>query len=239
MWALLPFVCLFPIAVCVFLHVSPYISTRLDKNNLLACCSVQAHLPSLLLTLDCWLMASWPPRQPVFKCYIAEPPTRTLSALSPSWWTPRCSPSLSLSLITHRCAGGSTGSLTALTYPIPTHVGQWDSAPFAPLHLIFVVLRDCLQPFRASGVNTYTADGEDYVALIPNGYVTGVLGSVFDAEGRVYTEFTKTISGLPQTAEQVRTARLPHHSLPAVLFMPSVFVRARVDGGAFYLGLSL
>ena len=47
------------------------------------------------------------------------------------------------------------------------------------------------------GPNNYVASGSDYVALIPKGFVTGVLGSVFDQQSRVYTEFTHTTSGLP------------------------------------------
>lgn len=59
------------------------------------------------------------------------------------------------------------------------------------------------QEFRADGLNTYQDDGHQFVASISGGYVTGVLGSVFDKHGRIYTELTRSIRGIPATSEEL------------------------------------
>eukprot|EP00798_Chlamydomonas_sp_ICE-L_P006228 gene6228-2846_t len=51
--------------------------------------------------------------------------------------------------------------------------------------------------------NIYLEEGELYVASIKNAFVTGVMGSVYDAQGRVYTEFTRNTRGLPMEKNEL------------------------------------
>eukprot|EP00195_Chlamydomonas_chlamydogama_P012996 CAMPEP_0202900852 /NCGR_PEP_ID=MMETSP1392-20130828/12071_1 /ASSEMBLY_ACC=CAM_ASM_000868 /TAXON_ID=225041 /ORGANISM="Chlamydomonas chlamydogama, Strain SAG 11-48b" /LENGTH=784 /DNA_ID=CAMNT_0049587305 /DNA_START=364 /DNA_END=2719 /DNA_ORIENTATION=+ len=74
----------------------------------------------------------------------------------------------------------------------------------------FEVYLNQTQDFHPNGDNTYLADGQQFVVSIKNGRVSGVLGAVFDNRGRIFTELTPSVAGLPTTKEQLDATKCKH-----------------------------